>query len=161
MTLHIDILPVMLSEDRLYEIIKILRPLTILLSEAVSTELSNKGISVTQRAILELLRDKGSETVANMARILKFKRQYIQGLTNSLFENKYIAKTENPNHIRSTLFVLTPAGKKLIDDILAKEMKNLKKVATLFSKNELQICSEVLIKLKDVFSKEKLWRVKI
>jgi DNA-binding MarR family transcriptional regulator len=84
-------------------------------------ELHGGAISAPQRAVLEYLHEHGPSTVPAVARSRNVSRQHIQGIVNSLAEQKWVDATANAAHRRSPLYVLTDSGRTVIADVLARE----------------------------------------
>ena len=88
----------------------------------------DREISVSMRAVLELLLLSGPETVPAMARRRGVSRQHIQQHVDGLLERGLVARRDNPAHKRSVLIALTASGRSLIQDMRADELDALSRL---------------------------------
>lgn len=119
----------MLHDTDLYRIIWNTRPLLRLIEASVEKELEGSGLTVTSRAVLEILACSGAIAVPAVARSLQIERQYVQIMVNEALAAGLIERRENPAHKRSPLLVLTEAGEAYLQNIAAIEAKNLESIS--------------------------------
>src|SRR6266508_5054382 len=82
---------------------------------------AGEPITVSMRAVLELLRRDGPATVPEMARRRHVSRQHVQNLVNALHAQGLVGEEHNPAHQRSPLQTLTPDGARMIRRITDRE----------------------------------------
>lgn len=91
-----------------------------------------ESINLGMRAVLEFLLAQGPSTVPRIARSRGVTRQHVQVLANGLRANGLVALGSNPAHKRSFLLSLSPAGKRIIRRMKARE-------ETLFAKTRFGV----------------------
>ncbi|MGQ3673957.1 MarR family winged helix-turn-helix transcriptional regulator [Xanthobacter sp. TB0139] len=120
----------------------------------VEVGLEGTGLTVRMRAVLEILRTYGSQSVPEIAARLEIKRQYVQLMVNETLTCGFTEQRPNPRHMRSPLLALTDRGHDLIDDIIAKELALMQKIGAGFSDEEVSTALEVILavteKLKEM-----------
>jgi len=102
----------------------------LLFHQAVRTgEALHSGESITlgMRGVLEFLHLNGPASVPQLARRRLVTRQHVQALVNALLEKKRVALAPNPAHRRSALVTLTPAGRRQIERMRAREARHFAK----------------------------------
>ncbi len=102
------------------------------------------------RGVLLNLED-GPQTVAQMARSRPVSRQHIQKLVNALIQEGLVHTRPNPEHRRSYLVELTPAGKKVVKRMKQREKEVLKSVRMGIKPEELKTAAEVLGRVRMYF----------
>ncbi|HVI92714.1 MAG TPA: MarR family winged helix-turn-helix transcriptional regulator [Anaeromyxobacter sp.] len=141
------------AEDVLYAVIRHVRPLHRHLARAVEDQLEGTGITVGMRAVLERLHDDGAQAVPRIARALMLPRQVVQRLVNAALEIELVRAAPNPAHRRSALIELTPAGRRAIDRILAREAAVLRDVAARMARADVDACLRVIAQLTEEFGR--------
>ena len=134
-----------------YEVIKQVRPAFKYLTKAVENNLEGTGLTIGMRAVLELLSQRGDSTVPEIARQMSVERQYIQLVVNDLIKLCLVSKIPNPSHKRSLLIKLTPEGLTNLDNILAREEENIKKVSKSLSKSDIETALRVMQHMTENF----------
>lgn len=114
--------------ERIYALVRQVRPLTLSSARVVERRLQGTGLTVGTRAVLELLADSGPATVPDLARTLDVSRQATQRLANELVRAGYAETAPNPRHRRSVLVRLTRAGS---DSFAAIHRQEIEQLATL------------------------------
>lgn len=95
-----------------------------------ATEFLGQGKhSSGRRSILKNLGREEAVTVPEMARARGVSRQHIQALVNELRADGLVGSRSNPAHKRSKLIVLTPAGKRFLKRMNAREEELLSELA--------------------------------
>lgn len=135
-----------------YAIIRLLRPLYKHLEKAVQDRLRAYGHSVIERAVLEALHPTHLKTVPQIAQELLVERQFIQRTANDLRAQGWITRLPNPQHKRSFLFQLTPAGQDRIADILKTEHAVLDEVMNHIPLQDIQTTHRVIQHLTTSFA---------
>jgi DNA-binding MarR family transcriptional regulator len=103
---------------------------------------------MAQRAVLEFLLMNGPATVPAIARARRVTRQHVQALVNPLLEGGYVDSVENPDHKRSRLIALTPAGDRLIRSMRRTEMDFLAAADPGLAAGQLVQATEVLRRVR-------------
>ena len=110
-----------MTEDDLYQIVWLSRPMMQAAEARVERDLVGSGLTVRTRAVLEILSREGAATVPDLARHLHIQRQYVQVMVNETLAQDLTEKQPNPRHQRSPLIVLTKAGRAMVEPILKQE----------------------------------------
>lgn len=113
----------MMSQDDLYQLIWMSRPLMQAAETVVEQGLEDTGLTVRTRAVLEILLAQDAATVPDIAQRLEIKRQYVQVMVNETLADGLTLKRENPRHKRSTIIALTDKGRALIEDVVHREKR--------------------------------------
>src|SRR5579859_6069265 len=95
----------------LYQVFTFIRPLHQLSAKLVADAISEYGLSVPLRAVLERLWADGPQTVPQVARSLLVPRQVAQRLADEAAARGLLRWAPNPAHRRSKLAALTEAGR--------------------------------------------------
>lgn len=106
--------------------------------------LEGTGINTSQRAVLEVLNNKQSMSVPQIAQQLTVSRQHIQIIVNELQALDLLAAIDNPAHKRSPLMATTKAGAKLFESIQKSEAEILETIQKGFSKQDLLTTTKTL-----------------
>jgi DNA-binding MarR family transcriptional regulator len=111
----------------------------------VSEELHREEpVTVGMRAVLEFLQGQGPTPVPRIARSRFVSRQHIQSLVNALLERGLVETRRNPAHKRSSLVVLTKAGKQLIRRMREREADRLRQTKFGPTRSEIQRATRTL-----------------
>ncbi|WP_299781117.1 MarR family transcriptional regulator [uncultured Roseobacter sp.] len=140
------------SQEKLYAGIQMTRPLLRYITSRVETDLKGTGISVGQRAILEVLFAVGKATAPEITRYLDVKRQFV-GREVKEMENLGLVDSEpNPNHKSSKIYTLTAKSRPIIESIRAREVTQIGAFAERFSKAEISAFHKIQSALLAEFS---------
>jgi DNA-binding MarR family transcriptional regulator len=92
-------------------------------SRRTSDELARASGQTTARwHVLSALSD-GPRTVPSVARRLGLAPQSVQRVVDDLVRGGQLAPRPNPDHVRSPLFDLTPAGRSTLEELFARSDK--------------------------------------
>ncbi len=127
-----------------YDLVRLLRPMTMNSARAVEAGLRPFGLTVGRRAVLEVLIEGGAMTVPGIAHALDVSRQAAQRLVNELLASDYVAASANPRHRRSQLVDVTPAGQEAFRQVHAEELRLLQHLAPDITMAELEQALGVL-----------------
>jgi DNA-binding MarR family transcriptional regulator len=108
------------------------------------------AVPVGVRAVLDLLRVRQSLTVPRIADVLGLSRQFVQRCVNEAEDGGWVELRTNPAHQRSSLVVITEAGRDLVTGIRAGEAESLASVAATISGEDVAACVRVLTQLLDL-----------
>jgi DNA-binding MarR family transcriptional regulator len=101
-------------------------------------------LSISTRAVLELLLLSGAAPVPDMARVRGVSRQHIQQQVDALLEHGSVERQDNPAHKRSPLIALTDKGRALIQSMRADEHNALGRIQVGVSDNAMAEAAQVL-----------------
>ncbi|NIZ14949.1 MarR family winged helix-turn-helix transcriptional regulator [Phaeobacter sp. HF9A] len=136
----------------LYELVWMSRPLMQAAEACVERGLTDTGLTVRMRAVLEMLLAHGAMPVPEIAARLDIQRQYVQLMVNETLASGFTVQQPNPRHKRSPLVGLSDQGRELIRDITQKEMDLMAAMGAGFSDAEvasaLRVVHAVTAKLK-------------
>ncbi|MDI9829817.1 MarR family transcriptional regulator [Streptomyces sp. KAU_LT] len=129
---------------RLTEVFDLVGPLYRLTQHSVERGAAAEGLSVTVRAVLDLLQRRGPLTVPSMGRTLAVSRQFVQRTVNEAAERGLVESVPNPAHRRSSLIRLTDAGRRAITAVLAREHGALRGTGGDLTDADVTACVRVL-----------------
>jgi DNA-binding MarR family transcriptional regulator len=92
----------------------------------------------------ELVRNGAPRTVPQLARARSCTRQHVQALVNRLCADGLAELVDNPDHRRSRLVRLTPAGRDVIEGMWAREAALIERLPVRASAAELASAARVL-----------------
>jgi DNA-binding MarR family transcriptional regulator len=130
--------------ERIYELLRQVRPLTLSSARVVESRLRDHGLTVGMRAVLEIVAESGPATVPELARTLDVSRQATQRLANELVRAGYAQTVPNPRHRRSVLLTLTRAGSDTFAAIHRRELEQLATLAPGCSEEDVRTAVRVL-----------------
>ncbi len=141
-----------MKDQELYQLVWMSRPLMQAAEACVENGLAGTDLTVRMRAVLEILRAEGDLAVPDIAAKLEIQRQYVQLMVNETLASGFTKQFPNPRHKRSPLVALTDVGRRLIDDVVAQEMKIMQAIGADLSDEDvstaLKVVLEVTAKLK-------------
>lgn len=129
---------------RIYEVLRLTRPLVLNSARVVEAALKPDGVSVGMRAVLEILAECGPLTVPAVADRLDLARQGIQRHVDDLARLGYAEARVNPAHRRSVLIHLTGGGRALFARVRQTELARLASMAPDCSAEEITAALKVL-----------------
>jgi DNA-binding MarR family transcriptional regulator len=109
-----------------------------------------------KRGVLESLARQGPQTVPQLARARPVSRQHIQMLVNPLVEDGLVELVENPRHRRSKLVQLTPAGKRMVEEIRRREKPVLGALAEELGTAELERAAATMAELRTLLASSRI-----
>jgi DNA-binding MarR family transcriptional regulator len=112
--------------------------------------LADRGVTASQRAILEHLTEHGRATVPKIAAHKSVTRQSIQVLVDQLLGSKLVVADENPAHERSPLIALTSRGRAVFLQIMRRDLGALRKISSEFEIREIAAAEATLKKLQSI-----------
>jgi DNA-binding MarR family transcriptional regulator len=128
----------------MYDLVRLVRPMTLSSARAVEAGLRPFGLTVGRRAVLEILVDGGAMPVPDVARVLDVSRQAAQRLVNELLAGGYVALSANPRHRRSQLVAATERGHEVFREVHAGELRLLEELAPEVTSAQLEEALGVL-----------------
>ena len=137
-------------QERLYKAIKLVRPVHLNVSRTVEKMLEGAGISVVERAVLELLCEEPL-TVPEAARRLSMKRQFVQRVAAGLIDKGLIEKRPNPEHRRAYFCAPSPTGRDLYNAVHQRELEMLHSVLGDINQTEVVVALRVMARIDAAF----------
>jgi len=138
--------------ERLYWAIQATRPLLRHITARVEADLEGTGISVGQRAILEVLLGMDEATAPEITRALDVKRQFVGREIKEMAELGLVDAADNPRHRSSKVYRLSKRSRPVIEAIRAREMKQIAKFAENFDPSEIVAFEKIQKALLEEFS---------
>lgn len=133
------------------EFVDALREAFFALRGASTRMLEDLECSPPERGILAELGKHGPRPVPAMARLRGISRQAMQKAVDAMIDRKWLRTEPNPEHARSQLISLAPAGEKLWAQIRKREVAQMEAIELPVSTAELVRATAVLAKLKPFF----------
>lgn len=96
------------------------------------------GQSTPRFSVLREIAVKGPMSVADIARVRRAARQGVQRLAQELAADGLVEFVRNPRHRRSPLVRLTPAGDRVIRELLAEQDATARRIAPKMELRELR-----------------------
>ncbi|NNG86890.1 MarR family transcriptional regulator [Streptomyces sp. NHF165] len=106
-----------------------------------------ESLSVGMRAVLDLLREHGPQTVPQMGRAQALSRQFVQRMVNDATAQHLVEAVPNPAHRRSPLIRLTEAGSAAVGALHAREQDLLSHVGGELTREDVESCVKVLTRM--------------
>lgn len=138
--------------ELLYAGIQLTRPLLRNIAARVEADLSGTGISVGQRAVMEVLLNVEQATAPEITEMLQVKRQLVARLLQEMLARQMVETLPNPRHRRSHFYRLTTASRKQISEIRAREMTDIADFAQRFSDDEIRAFHRIQSALNQAFA---------
>jgi MarR family transcriptional regulator, 2-MHQ and catechol-resistance regulon repressor len=129
------------------------KSLTIILKTArhletyLAKDMSKYAINPTEFVVLEVLLNKGPQTLQSICNRVLMVNSSISYVVDSLVSKKMVIKKVNPKDKRAFLISLTKSGKTLITQIFKKHELAISKVFSTLSEVELNQMSPLVLKL--------------
>jgi DNA-binding MarR family transcriptional regulator len=111
------------KQDRLYQVIRLIRPVHLNIQRTLEAQLEGTGISVAQR---EVLHGCGPITVPTATRMLGMKRQFVQRTMTDLIALGMVERRRSSRQSRAYLCKLTEKGERLFETVHHREMALLR-----------------------------------
>ena len=93
--------------------------------------------------------DQGARTVAEVGRRMGLTRQSVQRTADLLEHDGLIAFTDNPDHLRAKLAMLTPRGRKTLEVITTSQIQWAHRIAGQLVEDDLRRALLTLQQLRD------------
>ncbi len=138
------------KQERLYKAIRLVRPVHLNVSRTIEKLLDGAGISVAERAVLELICEEPL-TVPEAARQLSMKRQFVQRVAAKLMSKGLVEKTPNPEHRRAYFCAPTAAGRDLFEAVHRRELEMLHAVLGDINQTEVVVALRVMMRIDAAF----------
>lgn len=138
------------KQERLYKAVRLVRPVHLNVSRTMEKLLEGAGISVAERAVLELICGQPL-TVPEAARQLSMKRQFVQRVAAGLISKGLIEKTPNPEHRSAYVCAPTSAGRDLFQAVHRRELEMLNAVLGDINQTEVVVALRVMMRIDAAF----------
>jgi DNA-binding MarR family transcriptional regulator len=142
----------MLNKMKLYDVIRHIRPAFKHIAKSVETKTEQAGLTTGTRAVLEILVEKGPQTVPQLALDLLVERQYIQRNVNALLKIDLAQRHPNPAHKRSYFIEVTPTGRAQFLTLQQAEFAVLQSIGKTLQDHEITSAIKVMQTLSEGFS---------
>lgn len=129
-------------------LIAAVRRLSRRLDDATRRLHADDDLTVAERGLLLLLRQGGVQTIPQLAARRGASRQYIQQTLAPLTGRGLVHWLDNPQHRRSRLAALTPAGTELARRLMAREGYMLGQLAATVERSRLLAAAATLTALE-------------
>lgn len=139
------------KQDRIYQAVRLIRPIHLNIQRTLEAQLSGTGISVAQRDVMEVLHAGGPITVPTATRMLGMKRQFVQRTMACLIEAGLVERRRNPKHSRAYLCRLTEAGTRLFKAVHEREMALLNRRLGDINITEVVVALRVLARVAGAY----------
>lgn len=134
--------------DELLGLAEALREAFVALRGLSARLLEDLACTAAERGVLAELDRHGARTVPALARRRSITRQAMQKTIDVMIARGWLRTVPNPEHARSSLIALTPAGARLWGTIHGREARVLAARALPVSARELAEATAVLTRLK-------------
>lgn len=138
--------------EAFYHAVRLTRPLLRHISASVDVGARVHGVSVGQRAVLEVLYDGGAMTGPGLVEALALKRQFVFRMLAGTDAEGFTARAPNPRRSRAYLHTLSEKGRGAITAIRADELAALKAFAACVEPRDIAAWSSVQKQLTDFFA---------
>jgi DNA-binding MarR family transcriptional regulator len=138
------------KQERLYKAIRLVHPVHLNVSRTVEKMLEGAGITVAERAVLELLCEEPL-TVPEAARRLSMKRQFVQRVAAGLIAKGLIEKKPNPEHRKAYFCAPSAAGLDLFNAVHQRELEMLHAVLGDINQTEVVVALRVMTRIDAAF----------
>ena len=135
--------------DHVTELLDEVRMLFHLAAQVAEELHAAEPVTVSMRAVLELLQQTGPAAVPDIARRRYVTRQHIQTLVNALLAEGLVAAEANPAHRRSPRIALTADGRRMIRRITDRERRFLAGLDLSLNPQELVSARRTLTTLRN------------
>lgn len=85
-------------------------------------------VTLTQYRVLVVLASRGEQTVAALATEIGVTAPTASRMCDRLVRDRLITRTEDPDDRRRVRLVVTPAGRRLLDDVTARRRTEIERV---------------------------------
>jgi DNA-binding MarR family transcriptional regulator len=113
------------NDSDAYRITWLIRRLFRAMGQRANEQLSGRGLTAADRAVLEFLSTADGLAVPEIAARYQVSRQHIQVTVNRLLAKGLLTTRENPKHKRSVLIALTARGRKVFASILDEDLATI------------------------------------
>lgn len=137
-------------QERLYKTLKLVRSIHLNMQRSAEHMLDGAGISVAERAVLELFYETPL-TVPEAARRLSMKRQFVLRVVNGLTDKALLERRPNPEHRRAYLCAPTAAGRDLFEEIHRREVELLHALLGDINQTEVVAALRVMTRVSTAF----------
>jgi DNA-binding MarR family transcriptional regulator len=133
--------------EKLYIGVQLTRPLLRNITARVDADLKGTGISVGQRAILDVLLAMDQATAPEITTALQLKRQFVARELQELTKTGMVQSAPNPRHKTSRIYTLSQQAHRVITQIRHRETKQFAEFAGRFTPEEIDAFYRVQVAL--------------
>ena len=113
------------------------------------------GITLSQLGVLEILLHHGEQNQKSLAQKMLRSGANMTTIIDNLEKRGIVARTRSGDDRRQIMITLTPAGKKLIEDLFPLHLQNIFRMMSVLSADELELYARLSRKL-GLGAKEKM-----
>jgi len=118
----------------------------------------DEGRGIARRGILRGLVRYGPQTVPELARARKVKRQSLQPVVDALVAEGVVDLRDNPRHARSRLVAVTRAGAEIVARMDRVDARVLEAVGAGMARRDLRAAAVTLERVRSRFETALRWR---
>ncbi|KUJ77779.1 MarR family winged helix-turn-helix transcriptional regulator [Ruegeria profundi] len=104
-------------------------------------------VNPSMRAVMESLARDAHRTVPDLAKERGTSRQHVQKVINGLLDQELVKASENPEHKRSVLYLLTSKGDQVFAEIRRREAAPMRALSEALSQADIEQTSDVLSRM--------------
>ncbi|WP_099866957.1 MarR family winged helix-turn-helix transcriptional regulator [Pararhizobium haloflavum] len=139
------------KQDRLYQAVRLIRPIHLNIQRTLEVQLAGTGISVAQRDVMEVLYTSGPLTVPTATRMLGMKRQFVQRTMSDLIVLGMVERRRDSRHSRAYICRLTDKGSRLFQTVHEREMALLRQRLGDINITEIVVALRVLARVAGAY----------
>ena len=146
-------MPDLTPDEQLYAGLQMTRPLLRNITTRVEADLAGTGISVGQRAILEVLLSCEQASAPQITKQLQVARQFVGRELKALARDGLVDTQANPQHRSAFVYSLTARSRRVIEGIRAKETARIKAFSTRFTTDEIAAFYKIQSAMNEEFAR--------
>lgn len=117
------------------------------IQKRVQQEIKTLGLNPTEFAVLELLYNKGKQTIQKIGEKVLISSSSITYVVDKLEQKDYVKREPCANDRRITYAVITEQGQTLMEELFPKHQKDLNEICGGLTEEEKELTIEMLKKL--------------
>ncbi|SHH97024.1 MULTISPECIES: MarR family winged helix-turn-helix transcriptional regulator [Virgibacillus] len=117
------------------------------LMEQVEDDIHQRGLNLTDFAVMELLYHKGPHTLKAIGEKILLTSGSITYVVNKLENRRYIVRIPNENDRRVTFAAITEKGERLMEEIFPGHWARIEEITSGLDETEKQLAIDLLRKL--------------
>jgi len=138
--------------EALYQAIRLVRPIHLNVARTVERQLDGTGMTVSMRAILELLIEEGTLSGPQITARLAFKRQFVHRTLTAMHSAGLVETRANARHKRSVLYAASASGRAAFKRVHDNELRILGEYMGDISQTDIHSALKVMRHADAIFS---------
>ncbi len=114
--------------------------------------MAGTGVTVGQRAILEVLLTQKQLTAPELTKQLQVTRQFVGRELKALLDKGFVETKPNPKHLNSSFYSLNAQSRDIITDIRTQETERIRGFALQFTPAEIAAFYKIQCAMNQEFS---------